>query len=225
MGKLMGEFDGKVVLITGAGQGIGRALALAFAERGAVVAANALTPVNLDETLARVQKAGGQIQAYVADISSKLALQTMLNEIIDQFGHLDILVQAASVEPRDALLEIDEWDWRRMLDSNLTGPFLLMQSAGRIMREQGGGVMVNVVCVDGASRSAAAGKTGLLALTQVMANELGAYNIRVNALSCGAPEAEQLDGYPENPVDLVLYLCSGESSHVNGKVMLFDPGE
>jgi NAD(P)-dependent dehydrogenase (short-subunit alcohol dehydrogenase family) len=181
--------------------------------------------MDLDETVAQVQTAGGQSHAYVADISSKLALQTMLNEIIDQYGHLDILVQAASVEPRDALLEIDEWDWRRMLDSNLTGPFLLMQSVGRIMREQGGGVMVNVVCVDGASRSAAAGKTGLLALTQVMANELGAYNIRVNALSCGAPEAEQLDGYPENPVDLVLYLCSGESSHVNGKVMLFDPGE
>jgi NAD(P)-dependent dehydrogenase (short-subunit alcohol dehydrogenase family) len=225
MGKLMGEFDGKVVLITGAGQGIGRALALAFAERGAVVAANALTPVNLDETLARVQEAGGQIQAYVADISSKLALQTMLNEIIDQFGHLDILVQAASVEPRDLLLEIDEWDWRRMLDSNLTGPFLLMQSAGRIMRQQGGGVMVNLVCIDGESRSATAGKSGLLALTQIAANEFDAYNMRVNALSCGVPEAEQLHGYPENPVDLVLYLCSGESSHVNGKVMLFDPGE
>ena len=221
----MSKFDGKVILITGAGQGIGRALALAFAERGAVVAVNALTPMDLDETVDRVRAVGGQSRAYVVDISSKLALQTMLNEIIDQYGHLDILIQAASVEPRDALIEIDEWDWRRMLDNNLTGPFLLMQSVGRIMREQGGGVMVNVVCVDGASRSAAAGKTGLLALTQVMANELGAYNIRVNALSCGAPEAEQLDGYPENPVDLVLYLCSGESSHVNGKVMLFDPGE
>ena len=219
----MGEFDGKLVLITGAGHDIGRALALAFAERGAVVAANALAPMDLDETVARVQAAGGQSQAYVADISSKLALQTMLNEIIDQYGHLDILIQAAGVEPRDVLLEIDEWDWRRMLDSNLTGPFLLMQSAGRIMREQGGGVMVNVVCVDGESRSAVAGKMGLLALTQVAANEFEAYNIRVNALSCGVSEVEELDGLPENPVDLVLFLCSGESSHMNGRILHFDP--
>ncbi|MFN2236094.1 MAG: SDR family NAD(P)-dependent oxidoreductase, partial [Anaerolineales bacterium] len=114
---------------------------------------------------------------------------------------------------------------RRMLDSNLTGPFLLMQSAGRIMREQDGGVMVNVVCVDGESRSAAAGKTGLLALIQVMANEFGAYNIRVNALSCGVSETDQVNKYPQNPVDLVLFLCSGESSHVNGKIIRFNPRE
>ena len=221
----MGKFDGKVVLITGAGQGIGRALALAFAEKGAVVVANALTPMDLDETVARVQAAGGQSQAYVADISSKLALQTMLNEIIDQYGHLDILIQTAGVEPRDSLLEIDEWDWRRMLDSNLTGPFLLVQSVARIMQEQGGGVMVNVVCVDGESRSAVAGKTGLLALTQVMANEFDATNIRVNALSCGASEGDHLKEFPENPVGLVLYLCSGESSHVNGRIIPYNPRE
>ena len=219
----MGDFGGKVVIITGAGQGIGRALALAFADRGAVIAANALTPINLDETIAQIRTAGGQAQAYVADIASKLALQTMLNEITDQYGRVDILVQSASVEPRDALLEMDEWDWRRMLDSNLTGPFLLMQSAGRIMREQGGGVMVNLVCVDGESRAAAAGKTGLLALTQAAASEFAAHNIRVNAVSCGALGAETLAGFPENPVDLVLFLCSGESSDMNGKIIRFDP--
>jgi 3-oxoacyl-[acyl-carrier protein] reductase len=219
----MGDITGKVVLITGAGDGIGRALAVAFAERGAIVAANALTPVNLDETIARIQDGGGKAQAYIADIASKLALQTMLNEIIDQYERVDILIQAASVEPPDALLEMDEWDWRRTLDSNLTGPFLLMQSAGRVMREQGGGVIVNLVRVDEEISAAVAGKMGLLALTQSAAAEFGAYNIRVNAVSSGVPEAERLAGFPENPVDLVLFLCSGESSDINGKVIRYDP--
>ena len=219
----MGDFGGKVVIITGAGQGIGQALALGFAKQGAVVAANALTPINLDETIAQIRTAGGQAQAYVADIASKLALQTMLNEITDQYGRVDILVQAASVEPRDALLEMDEWDWRRMLDSNLTGPFLLMQSVGRIMRQQGGGLMINLVWMDGESHSAAAGKMGLLALTQAAASEFAAYNIRVNTVSCGVTAGETLAGFPENPVDLVLFLCSGESLDVNGKNIRFDP--
>ena len=219
----MGDITGKVVLITGAGDGIGRALAAAFAERGAIVAANALTPVNLDETIVRIQAGGGKAQAYVADIASKLALQTMLNEIIDQYGRVDMLIQASSVQPTDALLEMDEWDWRRTLDSNLTGPFLLMQSAGRVMREQGGGVIVNLVRVGEEISAAVAGKMGLLALTQSAAAEFGAYNIRVNAVSSGVPEAERLAGFPENPIDLVLFLCSGKSSDVSGKIIRYDP--
>jgi 3-oxoacyl-[acyl-carrier protein] reductase len=219
----MSDFTEKVVLITGAGDGIGRELALAFAEQGAIVAANALTPVNLDETIAQVRASGGQVQGFVADIASKLALQTMINEIIDQYGRLDFLIQAASVEPRDPLLEMDEWDWRRTLDSNLTGPFLLMQSAGRVMRAQGGGVIINLVCLDEKSSAAASGKMGLLALTQAAATEFGAYNIRVNAVSCGVPEADLLVGFPEDPVELILFLCSGDSSDVNGKIIHFDP--
>ncbi len=219
---MIGDLVGKVVLITGAGEGIGRALAVAFAEQGAIVAANALSPVNLDETLARIQTGGRKAQAYVADIASKLALQTMLNEIIDQYGCVDILIQAASVEPRDALLEIDEWDWRRTLDSNLTGPFLLMQSTGRVMREQGGGVIVNLVSLDEKRGAAGPGKMGLLALTQTAAAEFGTYNIRVNAVCSGLPEAERLAGFPENPVDLVLFLCREKNSEVSGKIIKFD---
>jgi 3-oxoacyl-[acyl-carrier protein] reductase len=217
----MGEFVGKVALVTGAGEGIGRALALAFEEQGAIVAANALTPVNLDETIARIHASGGQSQAYVADIASKLAMQSMLNEITDHYGHLDILVQAASVDPPDLLLAMDEWDWRRTLDCNLTGPFLLMQSAGRIMREQGGGVIVNLVCMDGKSSAASAGKSGLLALTQAAAPEFDLYNIRVNAVSSGLSGGDQPSGFPDDPVDLVLYLCSGETSAIHGEIIPF----
>jgi len=220
----MDNIAGKVVLITGAGKGIGRALAVAFAEQGAMVAVNALTPVNLDGTVAQIRATEGRVQGFVADIASKLALQTMLNQIIDQYGRVDMLIQAGSVDPRDALLEMDEWDWRRTQDSNLTGPFLLMQSAGRIMREQGEGVIVNLVCVDEKSSAAAAGKMGLLALTQAAATEFGTYGIRINAVSCGVPEPEQWVGFPEDPVALVLFLCSEESSDINGAIVRFDPG-
>ena len=214
----MNDFAGKVVLITGAGEGIGRALAEAFTKRGAIVAANALTPINLDETIAQVRAFGGQIQAYVADFASKLALQSMLNEIVDQYGRVDILVQTAGVEPPDLFLEMDEWDWRRTLDINLTGPFLLLQSVGRVMRAQGGGVMVNLVRVGNKDGVATPSKTGLLTLTKALATEFGDHNIRVNGIRCGAaikaPEAE----FPENLVDLVLFLCSDKSGGVDGKI-------
>jgi hypothetical protein len=91
------------------------------------------------------------------------------------------------------------------------------------MRAQGGGVIVNLVCVDDNSGAASAGKMGLLALTRAAATEFGAHNIRVNAVSSGLPEAEQLVGFPENPVELVLFLCGGESSDVYGKIIHFDP--
>ena len=155
---------------------------------------------------------------------SKLALQTMLNQIIDRYGRLDILIQAGGVSPRDALLEMDEWDWRRTLDANLTGPFLLMQSAGRIMREQGGGLIVSLVHLDEERGAAAAGKKGLLALTQAAGAEFGTHNIHVNALSNNPAEGESLPGFPKKPVDLILFLCSADSPAVNGRIIHFDPG-
>lgn len=215
----MGDFLDKVVLITGAGLGMGRDLAEAFAAQGAIVAVNDLTPINLDETVHRIQASGGISQAYVADIASKLALQTMLNEIMDQCGRIDILIQAACANPSDPLLEIDEWDWRRTLDINLTGPFLLMQSVGRIMREQGGGSMVSVISINEKSSVSVAGKSGLVGLTRMAATEFESLNIRINAVCWGVPEGKQTLGLPEDPVDLVLFLCRPNNTEFHGKVL------
>jgi len=179
----MGDFTSKVVLITSAGKGSGRAVAEAFAAQGAIVAAADVTPVNLDETVARIRTAGGQVKAYIADIAKKLPIQGLLNQVLDDFGRLDILVNCAEVEPQKTVLEMDEWDWVRTLDVNLTGAFLLTQSAGRIMKEQGGGVIVHIGGrARGPDRRAAyfASKAGLEAMVRTAAEELSAFGIRVH---------------------------------------------
>jgi NAD(P)-dependent dehydrogenase (short-subunit alcohol dehydrogenase family) len=177
------EFAGKVVLVTGAGKGTGRAVAEAFAARGATVAADDVTPVNLDETVAHITAAGGRVKAYIVDIAKKLPVQGLLNQVLDDFGRLDVLVNCAEVEPRKSALEMDEWDWVRTLDVNLTGAFLLTQSAGRIMKEKGGGVIVHVGGrAGGPERRAAyfASKAGLEAMVKSAAEEFAAFGVRVH---------------------------------------------
>ena len=178
----MGNFEKKVILITGAGKGTGRGVAEAFAGQGAVVAANDISPVNLDDTVAHISSAGGQVKAYVEDIAKKMPVQTLLNSVLDDFGRIDILVNCAEVEPQKSVLEMDDWDWQRTLDVNLTGAFLLTQSVGRIMKEKGSGVIVHVgERPKGTEKRAAyfTSKAGLAALAALAAYELSEDGIRV----------------------------------------------
>jgi NAD(P)-dependent dehydrogenase (short-subunit alcohol dehydrogenase family) len=181
MGRLA-DFSGKVILITGAGKGTGRAVAECFAAQGAKVAVNDVSPVNLDETVAHIRAAGGWAKAYVEDIAKKMPVQALLNAVLDDFGRIDILVNCAEVEPQKSLLEMDDWDWQRTLDVNLNGAFLLTQSAGRIMKESGGGVIVLVgERAKGTEKRIAyfASKAGLSAFSSQAADELSGYGIRI----------------------------------------------
>ena len=248
----MFDFTEKVVLVTGAGRGIGRAIAKAFAHAGARVAANDVTPINLDETVRRICAAGGQCQDYVFDVSMKMPVQAMIEAIRDEWGRIDILVNNAGVEPHAAILDLDEWDWRRTVDVNLTGPFFAMQSVGRVMREQGGGAIVNIASIAGRAhglkdRSAyVASKTGLIGLTREAAREFAAFNIRVNAVCPGVIETEMTTalrqneatlrkwledipqgrlGLPEDVVNLVLFLCSEGAAYLTGQAINVDGGK
>ena len=187
----MTDFTGKVVLITGAGKGAGRRLAKAFAQQGAIIAANDISPINVGTVVEEIQAQGGQAKAYIDDVAKKVGAQALVKQVEDDFGRIDMLVNHAAVEPHTPLLDMDEWDWHRTLDVNLTGAFLMTQSVGRVMREQVGGVIINLISEadrdEGQMRAAfLASMTGLEALSQQAARELASYGIRVQAVKSNA---------------------------------------
>ena len=198
------DFKNKVVLITGAGKGCGRLLAEAFAERGARVAANDISPINVEEVVNNILKKGGHAKAYVEDVAKKLGAQLIVNQVEDDFGQIDILINHAAVEPHVPLLDLDEWDWHRVLDVNLTGAFLMTQSVGRVMRAKGGGVILNLITEsvhDGKNAAAfIASMEGLRGLTLESARELSPFGIRVHAVGSDR----------ENIVETVLALLMEE---------------
>lgn len=248
----MDEFVDKVTLITGAGRGIGREIALAFASLGAAVAANDINPLNLDETINMILQAKGKGKSFVFDIAKRMPIEAMLAQVLEHFGRIEILVNHASVQPDASLLEMDEWEFHRTLDVNLGGPFFTIQQVGRSMRECGGGSIVNLISTGGWERfhkghaAHLASQAGLVGLTQAAASELAIHHIRVNAICHGPPifgavaESKRAvdkfhawhEAHPdlwlgEHPdlVCMVLYLCSPESESVNGQVFTVDIGK
>ncbi|MFN8380474.1 MAG: SDR family NAD(P)-dependent oxidoreductase [Anaerolineales bacterium] len=193
----MNKFENKVVLITGAGKGAGRALAEAFAEHGAFVAANDISPINVEEVVDGIISRGGKARAYVEDIAKKVGVQAVVNSVEDDFGRIDILVNHAAVEPHGSLLKMDEWDWHRTLDVNLTGAFLMTQSVGRVMTAKGGGVILNLVvgASEGAGKEAGAyfaSKAGLAELSIQADKELSPHGVRVIAVENSADVVKQI---------------------------------
>ena len=186
------EFADKVVLITGAGKGTGAALAESFAARGARVALNDISPINVDEVAARITSSGGQARTYLHDVAKKVGVQALVKQVEDDWGRVDILIQHAAVEPHTPLLNLDEWDWHRTLDVNLTGAFLVLQSLGRVMRAQGGGVIVNLVGSSEVAGAYSASMDGLRGLSEAAARELAPFGIQVHAVELGADAVERV---------------------------------
>ena len=166
----------KVVLITGAGKGTGRRLAEELAARGAIIAANDISPINVEEVVENIQAKGGRAKVFLEDVAKKMGAQMLVKSVEDDLGGIDILINHAAVEPHTPLLNMDEWDWHRTLDVNLTGAFLTSQSVGRVMRAKGSGVILSLVAGAGKNENEAgaylASKAGLAELSRQLAREL-----------------------------------------------------
>jgi len=219
------EFQDKVVLITGAGRGTGHQMAEAFAAQGARLAINDVTPQNVESLAIKLRQRGYNAKVYVDDIAKKVAVQALINQVEDDFGRIDVLINHASVEPHTPLLDMDEWDWHRTLDVNLTGAFLAMQSVGRIMRERGGGVIVNMASLSGGTVSLdrvayVASLFGIVGLTLQAARELFAYNIRVHMVGRGLGRFQNTGTtVPSELSRAALFLCSPRAAHLTGHIV------
>jgi 3-oxoacyl-[acyl-carrier protein] reductase len=240
------SLNGKIVVVTGAAGGIGRAIAERFGGAGSKVVINDVQADAVAEVVDSINAAGGEAMAGVADVSDSAQVATMVDAVMDTHGRIDVLVNNAGIiSPMLHFFEADEAWWRRIIDVNLTGHFLVSHPVARIMAKQGGGSIINMSS-GGATRAHRsftaydATKGGIEALTRAMALDLGPYNIRINALMPGSIdtsgmdlEARQLRG--ENvplgrigePIDMTgaaLFLASDDAAYITGDVIKVDGG-
>jgi NAD(P)-dependent dehydrogenase (short-subunit alcohol dehydrogenase family) len=246
------SLTGKVALVSGAGGGICRAIALAFAKAGASVACCDIDPDSSEETARLVTEAGGRALSQVCDVAKEKDTLAIAEAALREFGRLDILVSgAAPLDPSGTIIETSLGDWQRVLDINLTGSFLLSRAVLPPMIAGGGGSIIFIASQHGRVGSAGraaycATKGALIQLAKVMAIDHAADNIRVNTLSPGGVETrrtlyrygssgaarEQLGakhlmgrlGRPDEIADAALFLAGDTASFITGSDLLVDGG-
>lgn len=247
------SLKGKVAIVTGGRRGIGEAIALAFAEAGAdvVVCARVVEDGLLGAVAEKIRKLGRRSLAIQTDIAKKTDVDNLVQQVMDEFGGIDILVNNAAIDIRAPLLELSEDDWDRMIDINLKGYYLCSQAVGKRMVEQKKGNIINMASQLAFKAWAKMGaycitKAGVVMLTRVLARELGTYGIRANAIAPSSvktefsrptwsdPEALKriesaipLGGRLAEPNDIVgaaLFLASDASSYITGHTILVDAG-
>jgi 3-oxoacyl-[acyl-carrier protein] reductase len=196
----MADLQGRIALVTGASQGIGRACALELARGGATVALAARNETKLAEVAAEIEAAGGQAAAFRLDVSSEESIKAGAKAVLERFGKVEILVNNAGITRDGLMMMMKRADWDDVLGTNLTGAFLLTQAVLRPMLKNRWGRIINISSVVGRTGQAgqanyAASKAGLIGLTRSMAREVASRGITVNAV---AP------GYIETPMTAVL---------------------
>jgi len=250
----MTEFslEGKVAVVIGASRGIGRAIALRFAQAGAKVVVSSRKLEGVQAVADEIKAAGGEALALRAHVGSSDDIVALVRQTVEAFGRVDVLVNNAATHPHfGPLLTADEGQWDKTLDVNLKGVFRGCKAVAPQMEKQGGGKIINIASVAGLRPGSGMGiysisKAGVIMLTQVLAVELGPANIQVNAIAPGViktrfsqvlwqtPQiAEPIlcslpagrFGEPEEVASLALYLASPASDYVTGAVFVMDGGQ
>lgn len=243
------RFENQAAIVTGAGRGIGHAIALRLAREGARVASVSRTEKNAQKTADEINAAGADVaKAYAVDVADHPSVQEVGTRILEDFGRVDILVNNAGVT-RDGLsmrMSVDDWD--TVLNTNLRGAFNFVQAVQRSMIKQRSGRIINITSVIGLIGNAgqanyAASKAGLIGFTKSLAREVASRGITVNAVAPGLIETDMTSvlsdeirknilskiplgtlGQPDDIASMVAFLASGEARYITGQVLAVDGG-
>ena len=239
----------KIALITGAGRGIGRAIAIALAKEGAEVVINYNgSEERAKEVKQTIEENGGKASIYKCNVSDFTACEAMIKDIVKEYGHLDILVNNAGITKDGLIMKMKEEDFDSVLNVNLKGTFNTIRHSVRQMLKQRSGKIINISSVSGilgnvGQANYAASKAGVIGLTKTMARELGSRGITVNAIAPGFVDTEMTEvlseeirenackqiilgrfGKPEDIANTAVFLASDKADYITGQVISVDGG-
>lgn len=239
----------KIALITGAGRGIGRAIAIALAKEGAEVVINYNgSEERTKEVKQTIEENGGKASIYKCNVSDFVACEAMIKDIVKEYGHLDILVNNAGITKDGLIMKMKEEDFDSVLNVNLKGTFNTIRHSARQMLKQRSGKIINISSVSGilgnvGQANYAASKAGVIGLTKTMARELGSRGITVNAIAPGFVDTEMTEvlseeirenackqiilgrfGKPEDIANTAVFLASDKADYITGQVISVDGG-
>ncbi len=246
----MFSISGKVALVTGGSRGIGKAIAVGLARFGADVAVTSRKLPDLEEVAAEIKGLGRKSMAVATHVGRMDEIAALVPRVKEEFGRIDILVNNAATNPTmDSALDVEERAWDSIMNLNLKGLFFLSQAVAKVMKEQGGGTIINVSSVAGITPDIlpvySISKAGVIMATKVMAQQWAPYNIRANALAPGLIKTKfsqalwdnedilqgamlftpmRRPGEPDEMVGAVVFLASDASSYVTGHVLVADGG-